>query len=130
MGVSPPKSFLWSLTNEARQFDMDTQTTTKQTTPPTPTERKPAPKRSIAKRLAAELPKEDGQIVKATNVFGAYFRVNWYWPLIVGEISIKSTGKIAKSQFLRVEIGDDDKLVIEDRTATSGKRRDLLSQYL
>lgn len=81
------------------------------------TQRPPAT--PLSKRLEKELPKEPGQIIRAKQVFGDNYRVNWYNPIVFGLDGPKGDGKIVKSQFLKVTVTDGGELLTEDKTIAS-----------
>ncbi len=75
----------------------------------------PAPEKQsmpIKDRLERELTKEPGMTIRAINVFGSFYRVNWWVPMSIIGTNDNKQGKIVKSQFIRVEIGPDNTLVI------------------
>lgn len=75
------------------------------------------PKPSIKVRLERELARDKGQIVKATNVWGDNYRINWYSTLDFSKgLDNAGSGKIVKSIFASVTVGPDDALTVEDKT--------------
>jgi hypothetical protein len=68
----------------------------------------------IAKRLTLELARLPKQTVKATHIKRSdCYRVNWFQNEIDGFMTVS---KIVSSKFLKVTIGTDGALVVEDQT--------------
>lgn len=87
----------------------------------------PVKEPNLEARLVSELPREGGQYIKATHVYGDNYRINWFSPEsrrpvkgIVGAVVDQGVGIktywIEKSQFVKAIVAEGNKLVVEDQT--------------
>ena len=117
----------------------------------TPNQKNPkeAPKKEVkvkaptlSARLIAELPRTAGQFIKATHVYGDFYRVNWFTHEskrpkkgVIGAKQTQDIGfdmfYISDSQFLKATVDEANKLVVEDKSISrTEKPKDLLALML